>query len=151
MIKVFNSTFENSLRMVLLLDEFDGPQLLDRLYTADFLTIYGKDFNISQENLNGENDFKYSEFQSRKAVCRNALKDLVLKGLVNPIKEQNGICYQINDAGRQSADSLQSEYATMYRRNAKSAIEYVSNYTDRQIIAMINQLSADSVRGENHE
>jgi hypothetical protein len=151
MIKVFNSTFENSLRMILLLNEFDSSELLDRLYTTDFLAVYGRDFGVASENLNGDNDFKYSEFQSRKTVCRNALKELVLNGLVTPIKDQTGIRYQINDAGKEYADSLQSEYAVAYRENADAAIKYVEKYSDRQIISMINRMSTDSVRGGSHE
>lgn len=151
MIKIFNSTFENSLRMVLLLSEYDEPQLLDRLYTADFLAIYGKDFGIGEENLNGDNDYKFSEFQSRKVMCRTALKELVLNGLVVPTKDTKGILYQLNDNGRNYADSLHSEYATEYREYANAAIEYMMKYTDRQIITMINKLSTDSVRSEKNE
>lgn len=151
MIKIFNSTFENSLRMVLLLNEFGEPQLLERLYTADFIAIYGKDFNITQENLNGDNDYKYSEFQARKAVCTKALKELVLNGLVIPIKDKKGILYMINDFGKQYAESLQSEYAIEYRTCAKAAKEYIDKYTNRQVVSMINRLSAESVRSEGHE
>ena len=121
------------------------------MYTTDFLTIYGKDFSITPENLNGENDFKYSEFQSRKEICKKALKELVLNGLVNPIKDESGILFQINDAGKEYAASLQSEYASEYRDYSKAAIRYRGNFTDRQIIAMINKLSTDSARGAHHE
>ena len=151
MIKVFNSTFENSLRMILLLNEFDSSELLDRLYTTDFRTVYGRDFGLASENLNGDNDFKYSEFQSRKVVCKNALRELVLNGLVIPIKDQTGIRYQINDEGKEYADSLHSEYAMAYRENAEAAIKYVEKYSDHQIISMINRMSTDSVRGGGHE
>ena len=151
MIKVFNSTFENSLRMILLLSEFNSSELLDRLYTTDFLTVYGRDFGLAPINLNGDNDFEYSELQSRKVVCKNALRELVLNGLVIPIKDQTGIRYQINDEGKEYADSLQSEYAMAYRENAEAAIKYVEKYSDRQIISMINRMSTDSVRGGGHE
>lgn len=151
MIKVFNTTFENSLRMLLLLSGFQKPELLDRLYITDFLAVYGKDFNITQENLNGDNDFKYSEFQSRKELCRKALKDLVVNGMVTPHKDGSGILYELTDAGNQFAESLQSEYATEYRQCAKAARAYISNYSNRQAIAMINQLSTDSVRSDSHE
>ena len=35
--KLFNSTFENSLRILLLMDEFGKKQNLDMLYVADFI------------------------------------------------------------------------------------------------------------------
>jgi len=146
MTKVFNSTFENSLRMILILLEFNEPQTLDRLYVVDFLTVYGKTFNIVKENLNGENNYLYSEFQSRKLICREALKKLVLDGMAFPMNDVRGILYEITDAGKQFADSLHSDYASEYKNYAKAAIKYASNYTDRQIISVINRMSTDSIK-----
>lgn len=105
MIKVFNSRFENSLRLILMLNCYGEAKDLDSLYITDFITVYGKDFGISKENLNGDNDFKYSEFQSRKVACRNALKELVLNGLALPLKEKDGILYCITEAGREFAEN----------------------------------------------
>lgn len=151
MTKVFNSTFENSLRMLLLLERFRDAELLERLYVTDFLAIYGKDFGITQENLNGDNDFKYSEFQTRKRICEKALKELVLDGMVFPYADQSGILYRLTDDGRRFAESLQSEYAAEYRDCADKAISYTSNYTTIRIIKAIHKIAADSVRGDGYE
>ena len=49
--KVFNSIFENSLRILLLLDEFCEAQNIDAIYIADFLALYGKPFGLSSESI----------------------------------------------------------------------------------------------------
>ena len=38
--RVFNSTFENALRIILLLDAFGTPQNTDMLYATDFIVVY---------------------------------------------------------------------------------------------------------------
>lgn len=151
MIKIFNSRFENSLRLLLLLDYLSEPMLLERLYIIDFMVVYGKDFGVSEENLNGDNDFKYSEFQSRKGICKSALKELVLNGLVLPTSSKEGILYQITDAGRTFAKELVSEYALEYKNNTMKTMQHVGNYSNRKLVEMINKLSAESIRGESSE
>ena len=61
MARLFNSTFENSLRIAILLDCFSSAQTVDMLYAADFMTIYGKAFGVSEADLNGDNQYKFSE------------------------------------------------------------------------------------------
>ena len=74
--RLFNSTFENSLRLLILLDEYDMPQTLDMLYAVDFMTIYSEPFGLSEQNLNGDNDLKFSEFASQRDLVKEALKEL---------------------------------------------------------------------------
>ena len=81
--KLFNTTFENALRLLILLDVYDYPQTLDMLYAVDFMATYGKTFNITEDNLNGDNQYKFSEFASRREAVKIALKALVLDGLVH--------------------------------------------------------------------
>ena len=40
--KVFNTTFENMLRLLLLADTLNAPANVDRLAALDFICIYGK-------------------------------------------------------------------------------------------------------------
>lgn len=44
----FNSIFENSLRLLILLDIYDMPQTVDMLYAVDFMTVYGRSFGITE-------------------------------------------------------------------------------------------------------
>lgn len=144
--KLFNSVFENSLRILLLLAEFDCGQSLDKIYATDFMVSYGATFGVSESDLNGDNQYKFSEFASRREIVRQALKQLVLDGLVRPDNSTVGILYSITDAGREYSNILGSEYAEEYRSTAKNVVEIVSNVSERTIIDKINKMSAESLR-----
>lgn len=144
--KLFNSVFENSLRILLLLAEFDCRQSLDKIYATDFMVSYGATFGVSESDLNGDNQYKFSEFASRREIVRQALKQLVLDGLVRPDNSTVGILYSITDAGREYSNILGSEYAEEYRSTAKKVVEIVSNVSERTIIDKINKMSAESLR-----
>ena len=98
--KLFNSAFENSLRILLLLTEFDSSQSLDKIYASDFMVSYGATFGVSESDLNGDNQYKFSEFASRREIVRLALKQLVLDGLVMPINSAFGFVFVDEDTGR---------------------------------------------------
>ncbi len=52
MLKIFNSEFENELRLILLIDAFKKPQNADMIYAADFMVTYG---HAGTEGLEGIN------------------------------------------------------------------------------------------------
>lgn len=145
--RVFNSTLENALRIILLLDAFGTPQNTDMLYAADFIVVYGKTFGIADKDLNGDNQYKFSEFVSRRAIVQKALKELVLDGLVMPSEIDSGIVFQITADGKKYCASLESDYAKEYEAVAKKVVQFVSGRSERSIIAQINRLSATSLKG----
>lgn len=144
--KLFNSEFENSLRILLLLAEFNYGQSLDKIYSTDFMVSYGATFGVSESDLNGDNQYKFSEFASRREIVRRALKQLVLDGLVWPDNSDAGILYSITDAGRKYSVTLESEYAEEYRSTARKIVEIVSDISERSIIDKISKMSAESLR-----
>lgn len=146
MARLFNSTFENSLRVILLLDAFSSPQTVDMLYAADFMTVYGKTFDLSSADLNGDNKYKFSEFASRRSVVQSALKSLVLDGLANAAQAEKGIVYSISKDGKKYADSLDSVYAKQYRATAARVAAIVKGKSERAVISAINKMSAESIR-----
>lgn len=144
--RLFNSIFENSLRIMLLLAEFNCGESLDKIYAVDFMVTYGATFGVSKSDLNGDNLYKFSEFASRREIVRQALKQLVLDGLVWPDNSANGILYSITNAGREYCANLDSEYAKEYRATARKIVESVSDIPERTIIEKINKMSAESLR-----
>lgn len=149
---LFNSLFENSLRLLLLLDVYDLPQTLDTLYAVDFITVYGETFGISNLNINGDNEYKYSEFVSRRENVKEALRDLVLNGTVQAVGYKGGMSYIITPEGEDFCHSLNSEYAVEYRKNAEAAVRATAGKSERAIISMINKLSAKALKeGVAHE
>lgn len=145
--RLFNSNFENSLRLLILMDEFVMPKSVDMLYAADFMSAYGATFQLSQVDLNGENPYKFSEFASRRGVVREALKELVLEGYVVPLKLDKGFAYTISSEGEDYCQSLESEYAAEYRRVASKVVRAIGDKSERTIISMINKMSANTLKG----
>ena len=93
MSKLYGTTREASLRIMLLLSCVDFP--VDRTYvaTADYMATYGECFGIASSNLNGNSPYKKSEYPVRIKMTTMALKDLVLRGMVIPIYGDLGFNY----------------------------------------------------------
>ena len=67
--KIFNSDFEMELRILLLLSQTKRALSKEEIVNYDFITIYSADFGIGEENLHGDNRYKYGEFASRQELC----------------------------------------------------------------------------------
>lgn len=146
--RLFNSIFENSLRMLLLLDEYDMPQTLDRLYAIDFMSLYSRSFGITDEDINGDNEYKFSEFASHRELVRAALKELVLDGMAQAVGYVNGMAYIITSEGEDYCESLSSAYAREYRKSAKAVISATDDLSERKLISSIYDMSAKALGGE---
>lgn len=82
MVRVFNTPFELSLRVLLILSCDSTGKTADMMAAIDFITVYGQSFNISHTSLHGNNDYRFSEFTSRLGLVRQAIKSLALDGLL---------------------------------------------------------------------
>lgn len=143
---LFNSVFENSLRILILLDELSGPRTVDMLYNLDFLSVYGVSLGISKDNLNGDNPYMFSEFAARRLLVQQALKELVLEGMALPMKLDSGIGYIITPDGEELATALDNQYAVRYRKIARLAIKKCAGKNEREIIAAINKKAAETFK-----
>jgi hypothetical protein len=146
--RLFNSTFENSLRILILLDEFDMPQTLDRLYAIDFMSLYGRTFGITDSDLNGDNEYKFSEFASHRELIRAALKELVLDGTAQAVGYVDGLAYIITSEGEDYCESLSSAYASEYRKSVKAVIAKTRSKSGRALISSIYNMSAETFAEE---
>lgn len=150
MTNIFNSTFEISLRALLLLSVAPNrKQTLDKIAAIDFITVYGKDFGISNENLHGDNNFKFSEFALRRNLVDKSIRELVLKGLVDIFCVKNGFLYTISSQGLEYCQKFENDYANTYRILAKQTLEFVNKKSERTVLKIINKYSVYSIkRGE---
>ena len=144
--KLFNTPFELSLHVVLLLDVANEGLTLDRITGYDFIAIYCKDFGIADKPLNGENGFAFSELAARRNLTKTAIKDLVFDGLVIASDGDTGIVYSISVSGRKMSESFRSEYAVRYRDLMRSVVEKYKNISDVQLFVEINKQSTKSLR-----
>lgn len=144
--KLFNTPFELSLHVVLLLDVTDTGLTLDRIAAYDFIAIYCEDFGIADRPLNGENGFAFSELSARRNLTKAAIKDLVLDGLVIASDDDTGILYSVSESGRKMSACLQSEYAVRYRELMRLVVDKYKDISDVQLFDEINRQSVKSLR-----
>lgn len=142
--KVFNSIFEASLRIMLLLSVDGRDMTVDRIAEYDFMTVYSAYFGLSKQVMNGENDFGFSEYAARRKNTQAALKTMVLDGTVKVLRRENGFRYSITESGRAAAARMESEYAIQYKRLAKITARSLGNMTEEQIMDVINKASMKS-------
>lgn len=144
--KLFNTPFELSLHVVLLLDVADTGLTLDRIAAYDFIAIYCEDFGVADRSLNGENGFAFSELSARRNLTKTAIKDLVVDGLVVATDDETGILYSVSDSGRKMSEGFQSEYAERYKELMRLVVEKYGNCSDVQLFNEINRQSTKSLR-----
>lgn len=144
MSRIFNTRFEISLRVLIALNVSETALDLETVHVVDFVATYGKAFSISDTNLNGDNQFKFSEFAVRREIVRGALRELVLKGYAQPIVAGDGISYVPTEDGVRYFESLQTAYAMSYAVCAREAFAYVTECGLQPLIDEINRLSRRS-------
>lgn len=98
----FNSNTEISLRVLLTLlcNESNANLTTDRIAILDFVTIYSKEFGLSEDSLHGDNDFSFTEYATRRKQISENIKQLVLKRMVKIYTTDNGFTYSITDSGK---------------------------------------------------
>ena len=147
MVEIFNTAFEVSLRVLLVLESAKERHLTsDMIVVTDFISVYGKDFGLSDVNLHGDNNYKFGEFALRRELVREAIKFLVLDGYVNAHYDERGFHYCISGQGHDFSFGLTSNYAYKYRSCVRNTHEYLCNMTERDILNMINNRAVHPFR-----
>ena len=147
MTRLFNTTFELSLRAVLLLSVSDRRDMtLDRIAAYDFIAIYGVYFGLTENNLHGENDYSFSEFTSRRELLNEALRSLVLDGLVRATHRKSGFCYEITEGGRSFCDKQCTEYANAYRTMVSKTNQEFGHRPEVDLLAIISKKAKEALR-----
>jgi hypothetical protein len=144
---IFNTPFEVSLRIILLLDAIgDQRETVDRISIIDFMSVYGEDFGASSSNLHGDNHFRFGEFALRRDRVEKALKLLVLDGLVKAASSENGFLYSITANGSLYCQRLDSNYADEYHETVRCVNKLITNQSERQIAELIQQQSISELQ-----
>lgn len=140
--KIIGSSFELSLRYLLLLDVCDEINISEtRLCCFDFIATYAGDFGFCEENLHGYNTYRYSEFISRQISAPDAIRQLVIKGYVYVTPTKDGFKYYLTESGHKKCNTMQNDYISNYSSIA-GHISHVLHYkSDDELISMIHKQS----------
>lgn len=133
MTQIFNTEFEISMRALLLLSAFDRPIDIDYIKTVDLLSIYGKQYGVSDVNLHGDSSYCFSEIAARHDTIKSALRNLVKANLINVSTSQSGYAYSINGNGMICCENMRSDYAKEYKEAVKITKKYLSGKTAKEI------------------
>ena len=144
---IFNSSFEIGLRVLLLLSAAKKKAFsAERIVALDFITCYASNFQMPFLNLQGDNQYMYSELASRRERVREAVRQLVLEGLLD-IGFSDGYVFSISAAGSKFIRKLKSEYAVQYKTIAAEAIRNFKGKSDLELDRMLNDSAVMAARG----
>lgn len=145
--KLFNTPFEVSLRILLILYSVRPLAMtIDRISAYDLMSVYGRDFGIADQNLHGENNFSFSEFSAKREQCNVAIKTLLLDGFVTVEKSHRGFLFALNDRGVKFAEDMQSEYAAEYMETVKKTHQMFRETSDESLLSEITKQAIGSLR-----
>jgi len=145
---VFNTSFEMSLRILIILNTAQSKLSIDRITALDFISIYGRDFGVSEYNLHGDNSYRFSEYATQREIISQAIKELVLRNYIKPHCNKSGFSYNVLYSGMSFCESLNDEYAECFIDIVKKAIILFSNYSDRELTHCINEYAKAMFGGE---
>lgn len=145
--ELFNTSFELSLRVLIILNIAQVRLSVDRIVAYDFISIYGLDFGVSESNLHGNNAYRFSEYTTKRVIIAQAIRDLVLRGHVVPHCSKGGFSYSISPTGKTFCSSLNDDYATSFTQIVQNTVASFSNYSDRKLIHIINSYALQMFGG----
>ena len=145
---VFNTPFEMSLRILIILYAAQSKLSIDRITALDFISIYGRDFGVSEYNLHGNNSYRFSEYAIKREIASQAIKELVLRNYITPYCYKSGFGYNISSSGISFCETLSDEYAECFTNVVKKSIVLFSNYSDRKLTHCINEYAIAMFGGE---
>jgi len=151
MSSVINTPFEISMRVLFVLIADEKPKTLDMIAAIDFISVYSKTFGIADENLHGDNFYKYGEFSARRVMVKKAMLSLIQREMVDVYQRGDGYYFQANDVGEAFCKSFTSEYAIEYAEASKAASVYISNKSEIEIFKEIISRSTVDLYGGYYE
>ena len=139
MAKLFNSIYEMKLRTLFVLAaKPDEVFSVERINAVDFISLYGKLFDVCDVNIHGDSPYKYAEIASRRELIKEATKSLVLDGLAFP-DFCNGFSYGITETGKTYVDKFESEYAKEYRSNIEKTLHHYGEFSEQSLMRLIER------------
>ena len=136
--KIFNTSFENMLRVLLLLDCEKTPLSADRITYIDFICLYGKDYDVLEQNINGDNRFGLAEFTNKTLVIKEAISKAVRNNYIKVCVTPKGLAYEINERGRAIVEDIKSlQFSKKYSSGAQLLLTKFKKEDDTSLLSII--------------
>lgn len=142
--KIFNTTFENMLRVLLMLDVINWPINIDRLTALDFISIYGKNCKVLEKNLHGDNKFSFAEFANKRERITDAVKVAVANDYISVENSASGFLYSINERGKKIVTEIQTPYAKAYMIGARFVNRKFEGMPDEILLKYISDMATET-------
>ena len=142
--KIFNTEFEVSMRLLLLLYSLNAGLDEEKILYLDFFTIYAKNYKLGEDNINGDSKFMLNEFTAQRKLIKESIKVLVLEGLIDVNNTKEGFIYKINNKGRSFCESMTSDYSKKYKKQATITREWFLNKTTKEIKDYSKRMEVES-------
>ena len=122
MSNIFNSCYEISLRIVLLIKVINIPINSENIFAYDFIGTYAKEFDLMDISLNGDSEFTLSKISLRRKKIIESINYLVIHKYISPICDIDGIKYILLEKGNSLYNKLKDiAYAQKYVLTIKLA------------------------------
>lgn len=131
--KIFNTEFEVSMRILILLDCANSWLSDDKIIYLDFFSLYSKTYEIQDENLNGDCSFMISDLTVQRNLYKKSIKELAVDGFIRIKADETGYSYKINKNGSSLVSEMETEYAMKYKTMAEAVLRKLSNYSVEHI------------------
>ena len=147
---LFGSTFETSLRILILLEEL-SELLLDeqQICCIDFMSIYGADFDLLDANLHGNGLFRFSEFSAKSTLVAYAIKKLVLNSFIKFVPTDSGYSYSISSVGKKIVSKISDGYVTEYRIAVREVYRTFPDLQTSKMQQKIYDMTINSLEAAN--
>lgn len=138
---LFGSSREMAYRIVLLLANSEGSKFSsEKIMYLDFMCCYSADYNLPFENLYGPNEYRLGELAKRRQSLKDAIRWLVIRGMVN-VTVEDEFKYFISKQGEVFSDTLTNNFAKQYENVARNAIEKYGAANEPELYQLIFPLS----------
>jgi hypothetical protein len=134
--RIFNTTFEASVRILMLLSLVLEPIEAERIVALDSITIYGHSIGFAEYDINSNSQRRSNEYTARRYKDLNAIKRLTLTGLIKAEFINSALMYSITTTGKNYVQSLTSEYSKHYKTNAQQIISKINDFSTAELIKL---------------
>lgn len=136
----FNRETEIKLRILLLLESIDNQFISEeKILALDFIATFSGEFSLTDKNLHGDNEYKFSEITARRTAIRNMIKELVLQNLIQVEESKEGFSYKITNLGSQISKKIEGDYAKQYLYCIELVVAKYSNHSGNDLLALIEK------------